>query len=48
VIVGEIDGVKGVAGDGEVFYGGYGEGAEDEFSVAEGIGSLFGGLEDFG
>lgn len=48
VIVAEIDGVESVAGDGEVFDGGYGEGAEYQFSFAEGVGPLFGGLDYFG
>lgn len=48
MIVGQIDGIEGVTCDREVFYGGDGEGTEDEFSFSEGVGALFGGLDDFG
>ncbi len=48
MVIGKIDGVELIAGDGQVFDGGDGEGAENEFSFGKGIGSLFGRLEDLG
>jgi len=48
VIIGKINGVELIAGDGQVFNGGDGEGAENEFTFGKGIGPLFSGLEDLG
>ena len=48
MVVAQIDGVEGIACDGEVFYGGDGEGTEDYFSFSQRVGPLFGGVEDVG
>lgn len=48
VIVGQVDGVELIARYGQVLDGGYGEGAQEDLPLAEGVGALFGRLEDVG
>lgn len=48
MIIGKIDGVELIAGDGQVFNRWDGEGTENELTFGKGIGPLFGGLKNLG
>jgi len=48
MIVGKVNGVELIPCYGEMFNGGYGKRSQENFALSEGVGPLFGLLEDIG